>query len=282
MHHSFDVHIAARHGIAAAILHNHFLFWIAKNKADGRHDHDGRSWTYCTRKGLRELFPYLGEGQIRAGIKKLLDAGVIRKGNYNKKGYDHTSWYAFEDEKSVFSAYPAHWLKQPIGWLKQPIDAAKTANRCGENSQPIPDNKQIKTDDKGISRKQGLSGQARSKVAQQDACRRLKRVGVDPGVAEAIVYEQRVDPADIRQAINNAMAKEFEARQSDLPWDLEPGYIIETLNTAVREGHSVSPSAAFRRMEEARKLRVRSSRPMRAQDFERNRQKQLAALGLAQ
>ena len=36
MEHSFNTEIAEKYGIISAVLYNHFLFWIRKNKADNK------------------------------------------------------------------------------------------------------------------------------------------------------------------------------------------------------------------------------------------------------
>lgn len=127
--HTFNVKVAQEHGIVAAILYRNFQFWIAKNKADGRHFYDGRTWTYNTRKGLCDLFSYLGEGQIRGAIRKLIEAGILVKGNYNKAGFDRTLWYAFQDERTAFSGCPAHWLKQPMQHARITNGLVRIANQ---------------------------------------------------------------------------------------------------------------------------------------------------------
>ena len=57
MNHSFDIAHAKEYGLPEGILINNFQFWIAKNRANGRHQHEGRTWTYNTAKALAELLP---------------------------------------------------------------------------------------------------------------------------------------------------------------------------------------------------------------------------------
>ena len=94
MEHSFDVMLAQKYGVNAAVLMKHFEFWIAKNKANGKNYFDGKYWTYNSRKAFAELFPYMNARQIDYAIKKLIDDGLIITGNYNKSTYDRTLWYA--------------------------------------------------------------------------------------------------------------------------------------------------------------------------------------------
>ena len=122
--HCFDIEDAVKYGVNAAILLVHIRFWISKNKANGKHFEDGRTWTYCSVKAYQKLFPYLGKSQINTALYKLVKAGVIVIGNYNKTNYDRTKWYALNDES---------------GLLKHDIPFPKIGNGNGQNRKPIPD-----------------------------------------------------------------------------------------------------------------------------------------------
>ena len=95
MNHTFDVAVATRYGVDAAIMIENFRFWIAKNKANGRHFYEGRFWTYNSIKAFSELFPYWTEKQIRRILDKLEDAEVLVSGSFNASPWDKTKWYAF-------------------------------------------------------------------------------------------------------------------------------------------------------------------------------------------
>lgn len=134
MEHSFNVAIAKEYGIVEAILLQHIYFWIQKNKANNKHFYDNNYWTYNSTKAFSELFPYLTERQIKYYLKKLIDLGIIIKGNYNKNPYDRTNWYAI-------SAFGYSILKNSL------IDWTKSSNEKNEIVQPIPDiNTDINTD----------------------------------------------------------------------------------------------------------------------------------------
>ena len=45
MTYTFDTILAAKYGVNEAIMLNNFIYWIAKNEANGKHFHDGRYWT---------------------------------------------------------------------------------------------------------------------------------------------------------------------------------------------------------------------------------------------
>lgn len=97
MNHTFDVDVAKEHGVHAAVLFENIRYWIAKNKANNAHFHDGRYWTYSSYTAFAELFPYLTERQIKYALQKLRDANLLIVGNYNSLPFDRTMWYALGD-----------------------------------------------------------------------------------------------------------------------------------------------------------------------------------------
>lgn len=92
--HSFTPQVAVQVGVNAAVIYQNLLFWIEKNEANNHNFKDGRYWTYNSVAAFAKLFPYFTEKQIRTAIDKLLDAGLIVKGNYSDDRYDRTAWYA--------------------------------------------------------------------------------------------------------------------------------------------------------------------------------------------
>jgi hypothetical protein len=127
MEHHFDIEVAKEYGVVEAVFINHFQFWIAKNKANGLHQHDGRTWTYNSMKAFGELFPYLSTKSLRTVIQHLINQGVLLTGNFNETAYDRTLWYAFVDEDK--------WLFQ-----NRQLHLPETANGNARNGKPIPDN----------------------------------------------------------------------------------------------------------------------------------------------
>ena len=106
MEHSFDIDIAVQCGVNSAILFQNILFWIAKNEANEKHFHDGRYWTYNSRKAFTELFPYLTEEQIKYALAKLIDGGMILVGNFNENKMDKTNWYALGENGLQYARHP--------------------------------------------------------------------------------------------------------------------------------------------------------------------------------
>ena len=79
---SFDINLAQKIGVNAAIVYDSLLYWIRTNKANGSNFRDGHTWSFNSVKKWKDYFPYLTEWQIRTALKTLLDIGLIRKGNY--------------------------------------------------------------------------------------------------------------------------------------------------------------------------------------------------------
>lgn len=125
MIHHFKVALAKEYGIEEAILIDEFRYQIARNKANDNNFYDGRFWTYNSQKAYAEIFPYFSIGQIKRIIGRLVEKGILMKGNYNANQYDRTNWYAFTDEglSIVQNCY---------------IDELKMTNGRVETSQPIP------------------------------------------------------------------------------------------------------------------------------------------------
>src|ERR1051326_8633069 len=123
LNHSFNVGHAERYGLPEAVMISCFQYWITKNRANGRHLHDGRTWTYNSVAAMAKQFPYFKPGQIRRALQSLIDQSVLLTGNYNTNGYDRTLWYAFCDE-CIF--------------VEPQIHFQKTANRGVKNDRPIP------------------------------------------------------------------------------------------------------------------------------------------------
>lgn len=127
MNHSFDKDIAVQYGLPAAIILNHMQFWIEQNKANNVNYHDGSYWTYNSTKAYAEIFPYISQRQIQCALKRLIDEGILKTGNYNKSAYDRTLWYAF--------------TKKGISIMQKcKMEDAEMSNGFDAQVKPIPDN----------------------------------------------------------------------------------------------------------------------------------------------
>ncbi len=264
MEHSFNIEIAQKYGVNAAIVLRHIQFWIIKNKTHNKHIHDGRTWTYYSLNAFTKIFPYLSKKQVRRALQILLDNGVILKADYNKYINTRTSWYAFVDE-SLFvpegrrnksscapEGTPDKSSCAPEGTPKKKSSCAPEGTPCAPEGTPFaPEgtlftdkDKQISetdesTDKSRISQEGGLSSKDSDK---HYACTLLRRYGVDVEVARQIVYDQHIPLESITEVIKNGLAKEIKSKQTDGRFVLEAGYIIKTLNQARSEGKTVGPT----------------------------------------
>jgi hypothetical protein len=119
--HSFDPEIASKVGLNAAVIYQNIYWWCEKNAANSKNLRDGKVWTYNSLSAFDELFPYLTKKQIRLALEKLVEAGLIVVGNYNKDPRDQTKWYALE------------------GTLQLP----ERANGAAQKGKPLPDSKPV-------------------------------------------------------------------------------------------------------------------------------------------
>ena len=103
MKHFFNVEVASEVGVKAAIVFENIAFWIDHNKKAGKNEKEGRFWMYSSINALAENFEYLTIKQTRTAIDKLLEAGYIIQGCFNRHGYDRTRWYALgEKGESIY------------------------------------------------------------------------------------------------------------------------------------------------------------------------------------
>ena len=130
MNHSFNIDIAKEYSIEEAIILENMAFWINKNMANKKNERDGRYWTYNSQSALTKIFPYWSRSQIQRIIKKLETNELIVKGNFNKAGYDKTTWYALTDK--ALEAYGLLIVRN------RTMDCAKSNNGLCEIEQPIP------------------------------------------------------------------------------------------------------------------------------------------------
>lgn len=146
--HTFNVGIAVEYGINEAIILNNLFFWVKKNEANGANFHDGRFWTYNSTKALAKLFPYFSTRQVRYALEKLKKEGLIMTGNYNKNGFDQTSWYALTDKGyELFGQVAPHLTILSNGddnfgksnGQDCQMDLPELANRSDNFGKPIPD-----------------------------------------------------------------------------------------------------------------------------------------------
>lgn len=148
MKHILDVEIAKVYGVYSAILLENLGYWIKQNEANDTNFFDGTYWTYNSRRAYREMFPYMSERQINTAFQKLIDAGLVITGNYNKLAYDRTLWYALTQKGKCILHFDI-------------MDDIILSNGTCQNVEPIPNintdiNTNINTDKRdGESKRKG-------------------------------------------------------------------------------------------------------------------------------
>lgn len=178
MTHTFDTEVAKEYGVDIAIVVNNIAFWLQKNKANGKHIHDGKVWTYNSTKAFKELFPYWTENQIRRILENMQKHGIIETGNYNSNAYDRTKWYTFTNAFVKTHASICEFCQ---------MDSGKQPNGFGESNEPIPDNKPInKTDNNTYSEVcteiiDYLNEKCSSRYRATDSTKKLIRARLEEG-----------------------------------------------------------------------------------------------------
>lgn len=139
MDYSFNGEVARLYGVEEAVFLHNLYWWIAKNEANGRHYHDGRSWTYNSMEAFGRLFPFWSKRQIQRIIKNLKEQGAIHIGNYNQKGFDRTQWYALDE--SVTRLYQTENQNGTMLYPNGHMDVTEPSHGCNQTVTPIPDSK---------------------------------------------------------------------------------------------------------------------------------------------
>ena len=129
---SFTVSVAKEVGVDGAIMLENLHYWIIVNKAKHKEDHfhDGEYWTFNTKKGFSELFPFWTERQVRRILDNLIKDGYLKTGNYNKSSYDRTLWYTLTEKGWNLWNFNI----SPNG----PIVQTEQSNEMDQMGQPIP------------------------------------------------------------------------------------------------------------------------------------------------
>lgn len=81
------------------LVGRHICRGIRINKKNKRNFIDDRTWSYQTVEDIQKQLPYFSVSQIRRFIAKLVKMKILKKGNFNKKSNDHTTWYSLENEE---------------------------------------------------------------------------------------------------------------------------------------------------------------------------------------
>jgi DNA-binding PadR family transcriptional regulator len=138
MEHHFEVTIAKDYGIEEAIMLHYFYFWIARNAANEENYHEGLYWTYNTRGFYAEIFIYMSESKVYRVINRLIDEGLLVKGDYNTNRWKRPTWYALTLKGLEYLKEKGYDMTPFGGVLQNDTHVcSKMNNRDGENEQSI-------------------------------------------------------------------------------------------------------------------------------------------------
>lgn len=99
--HCFNKELALALGCEReAYILQRIYYWTQVAKEKGNNYFNGYYWTYNTLEDWQKKdFPFLHLSTIRRKLKSLEEKGLLVKGNFNKKGYDRTSWYRVNEKE---------------------------------------------------------------------------------------------------------------------------------------------------------------------------------------
>ena len=103
--HYYDVDVAKRCGVNAAILLSDIQYWCDRSKGDPAHLREGRVWMWSSVRDFRERHPYLTARQIRYALEQLTTAEVVITAQYSDRALDRTIWYSPVDLTPVANAF---------------------------------------------------------------------------------------------------------------------------------------------------------------------------------
>lgn len=174
---SFNAKVAIQFDVNIAIFIQYLSQRTYSNIANKRHIHDGLCWTYDTLNAFCKIFPYFSLRQIRTIIDKCEELNLIKKGNYNKVGYDRTTWFALTPEafkfyddldqiENIEILIESENKQDPASVAicqKWQMHLSELTNRFDESDTTIPTNITTKDISKDISKTPKVSLPANSK-----------------------------------------------------------------------------------------------------------------------
>jgi len=90
---SLDREEGGRYGYLEAALLHQLRLQIKVNKMEGRHLHNGRTWSVATYADIASTLR-VSVGQARRAVKNLAEADVLIIGKFKQKMCDQSHWYA--------------------------------------------------------------------------------------------------------------------------------------------------------------------------------------------
>lgn len=117
-----------------AVILQQLHYWLKKSK----NFHDGRPWVYNSMEAWMKQFPWIkSRTTLTKHFNRLKKLGLVVTSNYNKAGFDKTTWYSIDYRKlQLFSDEFEKSLSTAENDREQSIDQ-KLYNECTEVEQRI-------------------------------------------------------------------------------------------------------------------------------------------------
>ena len=129
--HYFDVEVAQRCGVNAAILLSDIQYWCERSKGDPAHLREGRVWMWSSVRDFRERHPYLTARQIRYALEQLTASEVVITAQYSDRALDRTIWYSPVDLTPVANAFDNSGKCIGQQWQMQMTPVANAFDKSG-------------------------------------------------------------------------------------------------------------------------------------------------------
>lgn len=85
-------------GINAALIAG----YIWNESKENAVQFQGKDWIRCSKRNLCVIFPFIGGKAVSNALKKLVNAGILKKCEYNDSSFDRTASYAFTEIGEAF------------------------------------------------------------------------------------------------------------------------------------------------------------------------------------
>lgn len=126
-----------------AVMLQQVHYWTQKSN----HIHDGRHWVYNTQDAWMAQFPWIkSKTTLKRHFSHLVKLGLLIKGNYNKVGFDRTTWYAidYNQVEKLASEFEGkqggHSMSQKLAHDEPEIGQSKSQNLADGRAKNWPTN----------------------------------------------------------------------------------------------------------------------------------------------
>lgn len=126
-----------------AVMLQQVHYWTQKSN----HVYDGRHWVYNTQEAWLAQFPWIkSKTTLKRHFGHLVKLGLLIKGNYNKAGFDRTTWYAIDYDQveklaSEFeSKQGGHSMSQNLAHDEPETDQSMSQNLADGRARNWPTN----------------------------------------------------------------------------------------------------------------------------------------------